>query len=576
MAQPRTGSCSLASESASIRFDDGSVGPVSLLGMQFAEFVALKAYATTTHAQVGKPKGGARKGNNSGSQPSPIKHHEAFKPPFFMDPKYNPAISNTHLCYEYDAHYKDAENDWSRAGKKFSDEPRIGKPPSSDQGPMKWEELPQYCEKEQLIFGKKRQLRPFFRAQQYTRPVDRCTIPYRPTRDDETSHLGPGAYLVPDPWRAKTGHGNIYGTHPLLSNAKGRGDFDTVLPPKKSLSHLQLTGSVEVRSKSPKAALRKITSGAGNFLDHDHHQSQSGVTIGPRPSTNNAPVRQLSMVSTPCMTLTHDESFAFACSEWDFDKDGHGGNVCGRAATAFPSSRSNNNNLKNQTGAGFRFSKATFSTSSIDVTTGTTNADVLYRRIKLKDGASRIYAVSKNDNQTGESLLLPKGSVEAPSWATEPLRVDESLAVVSGLVSPMGAKTYSGYLLDPPPPLVLSGRSCPPITFANLTQASIDDSRVSIPGSSGGPVLSYPRNSPFRPPSVLKEKRTKGENKLSRPVPMVAHSKFSVRAADILGLGDKRSNARGSGNDVLGAVISRGAISLNPSLVESIESNFHP
>lgn len=539
-------SSSYHSESSSLLFrsDDGA----SQMGKQFAEFVALKAYASvhappaTTHAQKSR-RAIRRRGNSSLGPPSPIKGVGAFKPAFFMEPKYNPAISNTHICYEYDAHFKDAEKDWSRSGKKFSDEPRLGMPPSSDQGPTKREELPQYCEKEQPIFGKTRQLRPFFRAQQYTRPVDRCTIPYRPTHDDETSHLGPGAYVMPDPWRAKTGHGNIYGTHPLLSNAaKGRGDFDAVLPPKQSLSHLQLTGSVEVRSKSPKAALRNQQSAPALL----------GVTIA-RPSTTNAPVRQLSMVSTPCMT----ESVAFAsesAADWGFDRS--------NTTTTTPTSKYK----------GFSFGKATFSTSSIDINTGTTNADVLYRRIKLKDGSSRIYALSKAVNYGGQKSDMPAGAIEAPSWGTEPLQVDETLAVVSGLVSPVGAKTYCGFSLDPPPPSLLA---CPPVTFANVTQASIDDSRAtSIPGSSSGPVTSNPPN--FRPPTVLKETRTAPTLSPQKSTT----SKFSVRAAEIMGLGGELKFAptpkRRAKGDPLGAKSRSSSFELDWSLVDSIESKFHP
>lgn len=566
---------------------DGAVdAKTSLLGSQFAQYVALKAYASAHGGGGTSPQQrGLRKGRSTAPR-SPIRPVDAFKQVFFMDPKHNPALSNTHICYEYDAHYKDAEKDWSRAGKKFSDEPRIGKPPSSDHGPFKREELPQYCEKEQHIFGKTRKLKPFSRAQQYTRPIDRCTIPYRPTQDDETSHLGPGKYVVPDPWRAKSGHGNIYGTHPLLSHAKGRDEFDAILPTKESQYHQQLTGSFEVTAKSPKAALRRAAS-TGHFA-----KSPKSITSRGRPNTA-ADILQskLMIVTTPCMAIGGAAGMSFfddSGTDWDFHRPTttasklHQGG--GReAASAFHPSRKK----------GFAFSKSTFATSSIDVTTGTTNADLLYRRIRQKDGSPLIYAISKSVGIKD----MPKGSVEEQSWATEQLKKDETLAVVSNMLSPIGGSHLEGYSLDRSF-IVNSDMNnsfssySPPVM---LQQPSFDDSRVvSLPGPISSPLLKNLRNSPFLPPTVVKERPSRSLIKpRTAPLPQpIFEYKFSVRAADLLALSSNHitepadvaaaaAAVAKKKNDALGAHVGGSSrhslgnpVGLDASLIDSLQSQF--
>jgi hypothetical protein len=55
----------------------------------------------------------------------PRAQYPPLKKVFFMESKYNPAISNTHICYEYDAQFKEMEKHWKRSGKKFSEEPKF-------------------------------------------------------------------------------------------------------------------------------------------------------------------------------------------------------------------------------------------------------------------------------------------------------------------------------------------------------------------------------------------------------------------------------------------------------------------
>lgn len=516
-----------------IEQDEGEGSASSLLGSDFAKFVAFKAYMQ--QAGNGSPTHGVRKGRTS-SLPSPNKKVDPFKPIFFMDPKYNPALNNTHICYEYDAHYQEMDRQWNRAGKKFSGEPRIGKPPSSDQGPTKREEFPQYCEKEKPVFGKVRQLKPFYRAQQYTRPIDRCTIPFRPTKDEETSHLGPGSYLFPDPWNTKSGHGNAVGTHPIISTSPNVTTIpvDPDDPPlMESRYHQQLTGSPSARAKSPKASSR----------------SRPNTTTSTRPTltTSLAPAASTEesfVVGSKIMRPggSYGASMDFNDSDvWDFETGlattAPSRLIVHTGADATQVSSSIKSRMK-----GFSFGKGTFSTGAMDTVTGTTNADLLYRRVKMADGAPLIYATSKVVKD------LPQGSKESKLFGIDNLYVDASLNVISGLVAPVGASPSGGYNLDPDftPSYVeaspsqvsiidlTSSADSFPVTFSALTPLSPDYSKGSHLPSGGfaSPIV----HSSYRPPSVLSRRSSSGSppktaparghdsSPLKRASPSVRHS----------------------------------------------------
>lgn len=147
---------------------------ISALGSQFAYFISEK----NRIAQEGIKNGMNVKVEKEQKQYPP------FRKSVFMDTRYMPGLQYTHICYEFDAQFGEMEKHWSRAGKKFSDEPRIGKPRfSAAHGPRNPYEHPKFCEREQKVFGAVRKIRPFSSAQKYTRPLDRCTLPYKPTPD---------------------------------------------------------------------------------------------------------------------------------------------------------------------------------------------------------------------------------------------------------------------------------------------------------------------------------------------------------------------------------------------------------
>ena len=673
-----------AANASRFRIDEGggADGGASLLGSEFAQFIAYKAFMGAEAQQ----KTGVRKGRNSAAPPSP-KKVDAFKPVFFMDSKYNPALQNTHICYEYDAHYKEMDKQWSRAGKKFSDEPRIGKPPASDQGPTKQAEFPQWCEKERVVFGRDRKLKPFARAQQYTRPVDRCTIPYKPTWDDETSHLGPGAYAMPDPWHAKTGHGNIVGTHPIISTSPNvtSTPVDPDDPPlRTSLSNLQLTGSSEARAKSPKAAKRPHLQRA-QTPQALLHGGVSSLSESPAPQTGAArravtasasasALGSLAGVDPPAeaaaagtalgsvllgariakpgaqQAQANSSSAAAIPAEfsdsavWDFyppgglqtkssvvagqpSFDSAGGGGGGGGGVGGGEVTRGGSQVVPSRKKGFSFGKSTFASSSIDTVTGTTNADLLYRRVRLDDGSPLIYATSKVVRD------LPRGASELHAFGADQLRVDETLAVQANIPSPIRPSYTGGFNLDPAlggggsyahsksaeslQTKSAAGEVHSPVTFQRVTE-TIDARGLhpstapgrALPGPISSPLVPLPKNAPFQPPMVLKSRPNNSQNSPPKSAPShqvrsINTAGLSLRACELLAIADpvgpvgaateayrrlmkKHAERNNSRDDALGAQKVRSAdggsatgpgglaagVGLDASLVESIGSQF--
>ena len=627
----------------------------SILGSEFAQFVAYKAFMETE----AQKRTGIRKGRNT-SAPALPKRVDPFKPVFFTDPKFNPAISNTHICYEYDAHYKEVEKQWNRAGKKFSDEPRIGKPPASDQGPTKQYEFPQWCEREHVMFGRQRKLKPFSRAQQYTRPVDRCTIPFKPTKDDEVSHLGPGSYMVPDPWKAKTGHGNIAGTHPLISTSPNVTTIpvDPDNPPlRANLFNQQLTGSSPTRAKSPKSqkrfALAAIDEGALVSTPETAHASAIAgaarlatpgggkrqlISAAGLQAQSTAPAPALGSVLLAGSRITKESSAGLPAefsdsAVWDFYPPGGlqtrssvgpgvsatvnvSGSYAATAGGLVAGSSLASGSVGPSRSPGFRFSKSTFATGCMDIVTGTTNADLLYRRVKMDDGSQLIYATSKVVKD------LPRGASEVHLFGADKLYVDDTLHVVSNITSPIKPTYTGGYNLESSPSMSNAGSLAnknklghsasmgsllpSPVSFLPV-HSQCDDSTnqaSALPGPTSAPLLPQPKNSPFRPPTVLKKgspsARYAGAGSPPKTAPARARSAtaLSVRNSELIALAltegstesyrrmVRKQADRNTKDDALGAQKAKmflqgggaegvtGTLGLDASLVESLGSHF--
>lgn len=235
----------------------------SLAGSQFATFILEKAKLAEAEMAAGL----------NVPRKKEMKYYPPFRQTFFQDTRFLPALSYTHICYEFDAQFGEMDKHWKRAGKKFSDEPARGKPKfSAENGPKIPVEWPRYAEREQKVFGAKRKINPFSTSKKYTAPLDRCTLPYKPTSDEAVSHLGPGIYRYPDHWKGekRSNDGNIAGTQAFLSGSKSVAQFEThwdrvhkeepMLAPDRPSSrafHQQITGS-PTRVRSPADFSRSV------------------------------------------------------------------------------------------------------------------------------------------------------------------------------------------------------------------------------------------------------------------------------------------------------------------------------
>lgn len=235
----------------------------SLAGSQFATFILEKA--KIQEAEMAAGLNVPRKKEQ--------KYYPPFRQTFFQDTRFLPALSYTHICYEFDAQLGEMDTHWKRAGKKFSDEPARGKPKfSAENGPKIPVEWPNFAEREQKVFGAKRKIMPFSISKKYTAPLDRCTLPYKPTADEAVAHLGPGSYRYPDHWKGekRSNDGNVKGTQAFLSGSKSVAQFEShwdrvykeepMLAPDRPSSrafHQSITGSPS-RVRSPADYSRSV------------------------------------------------------------------------------------------------------------------------------------------------------------------------------------------------------------------------------------------------------------------------------------------------------------------------------
>ncbi len=130
----------------------------SVMGMQFAKAIASIAVGQYKDlAEVKKKK----------------KVFPPFKKIFYDEVRYNPPLGNTHMSYEYNAHYKEEERYWKRTGTKFSDDPKVGNYHLPDQGPKNPPEFPYCMERPVKVYGRSREVQPFATAHKYNKPVER-------------------------------------------------------------------------------------------------------------------------------------------------------------------------------------------------------------------------------------------------------------------------------------------------------------------------------------------------------------------------------------------------------------------
>ena len=386
----------------------------------------------------------------------PRKEYNKFRKIFWEEPIYNASILNP-CRISYDQQFGEMKAHWSRAGKKFSMEPRISKHSLYEHpgGPDKPEEFPHVSEKAVPYWGHERQIDPLRVARFTARPMLRTVPRQKLTRIEETAHLGPGVYKLPDPWLESTKPvcGIVRPTSCFKSTSRKEGIIPdpkrTLSPPKSALRNLlQLPEGKPHRAEEPstiiplQTGLRMSTSinelypsrATTSFVTHHSTTLPSPAQLG-----NNA----LSPSETPCVpneamlagyyqlgtsethslsTLDGDQMLRTSPSHligFGFDApNNHHSSVntnlnmnTNPPSTTHSYNRSQGGLVSGGVGGtgvtpskqgspkrnvkGFSFLKGTLGASALEVVTGTTQADILYRRVQTKDGEHLIIPVSR-------------------------------------------------------------------------------------------------------------------------------------------------------------------------------------
>ena len=292
-------------------------------------------------------------------------------------------------------------------------------------------------EKPIKVFGRKRVVAA---PRRYERSLSRgAIIPYKPTHDEEYAHLGPGTYTPhKDIWRDHERH--VCGMKQESRVFKSPGRYE--LPPGIGLglgSALENDDSITRKTVKEQSSLcRPLTS-----------QKRAVATFTHTPTN----IKNISLVSEDNIRGTHmNDANPFEIG-WHNDSFADGSISFTspiRAQSASISSRSLKSAerlmvAKKSREPGFKFLAGKMGPSAMDIVTGTTNADLHYRRIKSYDGELKIVPFY------GKELSIPKNSILIETWATsqEVAEKDENLQVrMEAYGSPQGIDNDNNKSVD--------------------------------------------------------------------------------------------------------------------------------
>ena len=379
---------------------NNSISDISILGTEFAQTMI----AVNSGVDLGFLESKAE--------------YKAFKKSIFDDTAVIPALHYNHLpAYGIDAQVKESERAWSRAGKKFSDEPRIGKTGrETPGGPDKRDEFKFVFEKPIKVFGRNRVIA---KPRKYERSLSRgAIIPYKPSHDEEYAHLGPGTY---------TPHTDIWREHERLICGIKQGSPIFKSPGRYELpsglglgSTLENDSIVKKKIKQQASICRPLTS-----------QERSASTFTHTPTN----IKTLSLVADEKSIVGKSAPMSSIDMGWDSSfAEGSISTFTSpvRIQTASIASRSLKTAerlavAKKSREPGFKFLAGKMGPSAIDKVTGTTNADLHYRRIISDNGELKIMPFY------GKNIELPRNSMLVETWATsqEMAEKDEKLQVIT-------------------------------------------------------------------------------------------------------------------------------------------------
>lgn len=397
----------LVDDSASASSNAINVSPQVKYGTEFAEVIQAISHGQNVYNNLSKVT------------------YPPFKSLYWNETRYNPALKNTHISHEFDSQYNEMRKYWAKCGKKFSNEPRICTAMDDNneknrtqhqQGPLKRDSYEKFYELPVKVFGRTRVIRPFSRAAKGGSFV--CVKPHRPTKDEETAHLGPGAYdPYTDKWveSKKPICGVVRESYVFLSsdrfsdvNKSNNSDFDGCTYDVNEST----TSTRTISQQSRQNATRPLTSADATSIPTFFKHPPMKIKDIPQVSASYNSSNRLSSSSPTAQldspSMTHQKQ-----------QQHH-----------------------NRSKAGFTFPKGKLPPSALDTVTGSTNADIHYRRVLTRDGAEVIMPVSNNNK------VLPIGATYVSGWSTTQVYAesDRNLQCISSPIRTTRATTSSSYV----------------------------------------------------------------------------------------------------------------------------------
>lgn len=404
--------------------------------------------------------------NTSSEHKISKKEYPAFRKMFWENPLYNPPIANP-FKISYEQQFGEMAAHWSRAGKKFSDEPRLQTHDKDTVGPTKPEEFPHCSEKPVPYWGHERVIDPFRVARYTAKPVTRHVARQKKNKVEETAHLGPGMYKLQDPWleSKKKICGIDRPSSCFLSHRKDELVPQPVARPAATPSKLRSlmqrpSDRVSVPPDSDASNIVPLSTGMRHATSinelfpartaNAYTNSKSGQLF-----SANSGMRRTGMASASETNIAGDSNLlsgylqltdsevnslttegevdikegqldSVAVVGFGFERNGNVSAASLRsrppspelpAGTVLPARSALSPALpmrgspKSSSQPGFSFQKGELGPNAIDVPNGSTDADKSFRRVAMEDGSHRIIPVSPTDK-------IPSGSRIIASWAT--------------------------------------------------------------------------------------------------------------------------------------------------------------
>lgn len=404
--------------------------------------------------------------NVSSEHHVPKKEYAPFRKMFWENPLYNPPIGNP-FKISYEQQFGEMAAHWSRAGKKFSDEPRLADHTHENEGPTRPEEFPHFSEHPVTYWGHERVIDPFRVARYTAKPVTRHVARQKKSKIEETAHLGPGMYHLQDPWldSKKKVCGIERPSSCFLSHRKDELTQQQVVHPKPHTSKLRSlmqrpADRVSVPPDADASNIMPLATGARNSTSINEMypaRAAGSYTAGYPAMSANSGMRKartaassevnaggdhnllsgyLQLSDSDVNSLTTEGDQALTTNQlnsvtvvgFGFEQNGtltaasrsrpaspemSVGNTMPARSTLSPMAQSRKSNIpkKKPSSPGFSFQKGELGPNAIDVPNGSTDADKTYRRVAAEDGSYQIIPVSPTDR-------IPSGSRIIASWAT--------------------------------------------------------------------------------------------------------------------------------------------------------------